>query len=576
MLGGGNFTYYNKIMPGTYTRWETVRAQRETDLTGFVAGGFVMDWGPEGEPFQIEADQWESMAEQITGYSSVNEKNVLFRECFKHGETLIGYRLNSGSVKAFHEAVGEAKYSGSAGNDITVSVVRNAHNDRKVDVTTYYKGRIVDVQTTPIVAQTTKDLTMGVLKDVNLADVSEDLDGIGFDITCEGDTVTAKLTTEMPEGYKLRARVVVDGNALDPTPGLFDLTVTEDTVTLTFGPDAEVGVNYRLKLKAMEKETKERTTLKIQEVSYVLNENGVVGADVSKLSDNPYVVFRKDAPIEENAGYVFGGGKTFRDVTVEDHVKLINSIDMHFFNTLFCDSDDEAVKQLYVEYTLREREERGKYFQVVVHDYVEADHEAVISVKNCVYNRTEGVNETSLVCWTAGYSSSITLNSELTNKVYDGELTIDVAMPNPQLEILVQQGHFLYHRTALDRINVLIDYNTLQTYTEKRLEFCKNNNVIRTVDYIHNAEADVINRLDIGVLRNTPEGRSVIWSQCVDILQSLADRGILENFNPAADVEVLPVTDPNVDDYKYKVIINQRVWITGMIRQVYITTYVME
>lgn len=299
------------------------------------------------------------------------------------------------------------------------------------------------------------------------------------------------------------------------------------------------------------------------------------GADASLIKDNQFVTFKESGYIPVNAGYVFKGGVSGTTTTLESHNDALNALEPYFYNTMYCDSTDDLVKELYEEYTKRMRNERGKYFQTVVFDHVGADHESIISLKNGIRNPQGLVKSSSGVCWSAGYSSAVGLEVEMTNKTYDGELDIDVPYSQDELEVLLPLGHFLFHRFSLEEIRTLVDINTLQTYTTDRDDQLANNKVVRVVDYIHNREEALMNDTDIGNLKNNPEGRAVLYNRCYDILKDLESRGVLENVQPE-DVEVLPLEDASVKNFKNIAIINQAITIVGTIRQVYITTYIVE
>lgn len=146
-LGGGKFTNFNKRLPGTYTRVITVGSPKAVVDSGIVAGGIVSDWAPDDEIFQIDVDKFVADPVAVTGYSYDHDKNQTLRELFKHANTLMAYKLNTGGTKAKSEGVGEAKYSGSIGNGITVSVLKNIVDESKYDVTTYLNGEERDKQT---------------------------------------------------------------------------------------------------------------------------------------------------------------------------------------------------------------------------------------------------------------------------------------------------------------------------------------------------------------------------------------------------------------------------------------------
>lgn len=134
-FGGGTYTSYNKFLPGTYINTITIGTPSPDVVRGIAAGGLVMDWGPDNEPFEIAAEDFSENAVTITGHSANDDENLFLRETFKHANVFVGYKLNSkGSEKAENTDVGTAKYSGKAGNNITVTCYRNVNNEEKFDM----------------------------------------------------------------------------------------------------------------------------------------------------------------------------------------------------------------------------------------------------------------------------------------------------------------------------------------------------------------------------------------------------------------------------------------------------------
>lgn len=561
-LGGGSWVYTNKIMPGTYTRAITVGKPDVPLTNGICAGALNLDWGPDGEIFIINADEFRDKAEQMTGHTYLSDENILLREIFAHAIQFVGYRLNSGGKKAKVTDVGTAKYSGTAGNKITVSVLPNANNDAKFDVSTYFDGQLKEIQTVPKAGVDEIKLTKGQEKDGTAVETA----AATFDFNKNKITVTF---SNVPEGYKPSVRIKGQVGILAFIPGrMEDQSLSNGNKHIvTYSPGAPI--NGEMTIEAVL--TKDKVTV-LKSCTYTceLVEDVQTGADATALKDNLWVDFNKTGIIEPNASYVFTGGNTKTDITVQSHVDALNAFEPYFYNAMFCDSTDDTIKALYVENVERLCEERGKYFQLYVYDYLQADSEKVVSVKNEILNTSDIVKESSLVCWTAGYGCAIDMAQELTNKPYDGELEIYTGYPEVQLEILLQQGNFLFHNISLDDVRTLVDINTLQTYTENKDDQFANNKVVRNVFDIHNKEENIINTQDIGTLKNNPEGRTVLWNHCVDILNEKARAGALRDFDPNN------VVVNEVADNKYAVTIDQVINIEGTIRQVYITTYVVE
>lgn len=601
-FGGGTYTKYDKFMPGTYINTITVGAPQPTATNGTVAVGLKMDWGPDNEIFEFTATDFQENSESITGYSYGDDKNFALRELFRHANRLVAYKLNSGgSERAKNVDVGNARYTGKVGNNITVSCYKNVNDTDKYDVTTYYDGVLKDTQTVEKSQVNKAMLTKGVKTDN--PDKGDPTQDTTVEFTIDNDDKLIAKVSNIPEHYKVYPRFRdTDDRIIAIGEGIIESSQTEDTITIAFGtkcPQEEIKVEIVAQeycdpavidsrtLSAILSDTPdddpdyenpdefslvsgEKVLLSTQNVTVAIKEAVQSGADVTLLDDNDFVIFKEEGVIEENAGYAFTGGTSSETVNAGSYTNLLNALESRTFDVFVYDGDDRGVKALVTAYTKRMRDERGKYFQSVLYNYPEADYEGVISVFNKVTSDNKEVQKSSLTLWYAGYSSAIDLSNEITSKLYDGELTVDTSTPDSQLEILVKQGNVVFHRVSDTEVFTLFDVNTLTSYTKEKDSQLSENKVVRIIDYLHNTEAYYLNRNDIGRTPNTTEGRALIWNECYDILSNLQNSGAIAEFSP----ENLSV-DP-VETDKHAVKINQTFTVTGTIYRIYITTYVVQ
>lgn len=147
MLGGGVFTTQNKKLPGTYINFVSAsRASTVLSERGIVAMPLVMDWGVEGEVFEVENGKFVNNSLNIFGYDYSHKKMKGLRDLFKNARTLYAYRLNSEGVKA-QNTFAEAKYPGVRGNDLKIVITKNVDDETKFDVKTILDFTEVDIQT---------------------------------------------------------------------------------------------------------------------------------------------------------------------------------------------------------------------------------------------------------------------------------------------------------------------------------------------------------------------------------------------------------------------------------------------
>lgn len=146
-LGGGSFTTQNKELPGAYINFvSAASANAALSDRGIATMPLEMDWGVEGEIFEVTNADFQKNSQKIFGYAYEHTKMKGLRDLFIGVQTFYGYRLNGGGTKAAN-AFATANYSGTRGNDLKIVIQANADNEDLFDVITYLDTVKVDVQT---------------------------------------------------------------------------------------------------------------------------------------------------------------------------------------------------------------------------------------------------------------------------------------------------------------------------------------------------------------------------------------------------------------------------------------------
>ena len=83
---------------------------------------------------------------------------------------------------------------------------------------------------------------------------------------------------------------------------------------------------------------------------------------IEDLKENDAVKFTGTGALNVSAGIVLAGG-TSKAVTKEDYTNFLNLMESEYFHTLCYPGTDNSVKNLFVEYTKRLRDEMGIKFQ---------------------------------------------------------------------------------------------------------------------------------------------------------------------------------------------------------------------
>ena len=147
MLGGGTFTSQNKILPGAYINFVSIKTASATiSDRGVATMPLELDWGVEGEIFEVTASDFAKKSQSIFGYHYAHEKMKGLRDLFKNINTLYTYRLNGNGSKASN-TFATAKCTGVRGNDLKIVIQKNIDNSTFFDVRTFLDTSLVDVQT---------------------------------------------------------------------------------------------------------------------------------------------------------------------------------------------------------------------------------------------------------------------------------------------------------------------------------------------------------------------------------------------------------------------------------------------
>lgn len=146
-LGGGTFFVQNKELPGAYINFVSAQAANAAlSERGIATMPLDLDWGVDGEIFEVTNGDFQKNSLQIFGYDYTHEKLKGLRDLFLNAQTLYAYKLTSGGQKAAND-LAEARYCGVRGNDLRLVVQVNADNEDLFDVQTYLGAALVDEQT---------------------------------------------------------------------------------------------------------------------------------------------------------------------------------------------------------------------------------------------------------------------------------------------------------------------------------------------------------------------------------------------------------------------------------------------
>lgn len=233
-LGGGSYTSQNKILPGAYINFVSLASASATlSDRGIATMPLEMDWGVEGEVFEVTNADFQKNSLKIFGYPYDHEKLKGLRDLFKNITTLYAYRLNSGGAKASN-TYATAKFCGVRGNDIKTVIQANVDNEDLFDVKTVVGTTVVDTQTVASAAELVANdfVTFNTEEALSLTAGMELVGGANIEI----DAAAHQAYLDKIESYSFNAMGVV---------------TTEDTIKGLYANFAkrmrdEVGVKFQL------------------------------------------------------------------------------------------------------------------------------------------------------------------------------------------------------------------------------------------------------------------------------------------------------------------------------------------
>lgn len=216
------------------------------------------------------------------------------------------------------------------------------------------------------------------------------------------------------------------------------------------------------------------------------------------------------------------------------------------------------------------RDNLGKKCQAVVYNHaVEADLNTIATINvasKVVVEEGSSHTESGMVYWVAGAMAGCPINKSCTNMLYDGELTVDIAYSQSELQGALDAGKIVFHLVYGD-IRMLEDVNSLVTPEADQNEDFKYNQTIRVIDQIANDIAYLFNTKYLGRIQNNASGRVSLWSDIVSHHKQLETMGAIEDFK-SENVVV------QAGDTIRSVVVQDTIMIVGTMSQLFMTVVI--
>lgn len=216
-LGGGTYLTQNKELPGAYINFvSAASANAALSERGIVTMPLELDWGVDGEVFEVGSGDFQKNSLKIFGYDYTHNKLKGLRDLFLNTQTLYAYKLTSGGKKAAND-LAEALYCGVRGNDLKITIQVNADDETLFDVKTLLDTAVVDEQTVASAADLLANDFVKFKASATLAVTAATPLSGGENGTVDGTAYQTYLDKIESYTYNTMGAVVTD----DTTKGLF-------------------------------------------------------------------------------------------------------------------------------------------------------------------------------------------------------------------------------------------------------------------------------------------------------------------------------------------------------------------
>ncbi len=269
------------------------------------------------------------------------------------------------------------------------------------------------------------------------------------------------------------------------------------------------------------------------DVQTILGEEAVDSqtvTNIENLQENAYVIFSGTGKLTATAGITLTGGTNLA-VTGNTYSSFLEEAEKESFQVLAYAGGDTTTKGLMAAFTKRMRNDEGVKFVTVMHDYHNADFEGIVSVAN-----EASEDKTALVYWTAGACGGAEVNESLTNRLYNGEYTVNARYKKSQFEKGIEEGRFMFYEEN-GEVRVLSDINTFVSYESNKNSDFSSNRVIRVLDSIANDIARIFSKYYLGKESNNANGRNLLKTEIIRYHEQLQSIAAIEDFK-AEDITV--------------------------------------
>lgn len=260
-------------------------------------------------------------------------------------------------------------------------------------------------------------------------------------------------------------------------------------------------------------------------------------ATIADLVSNDFVDFSGEGALTESASVLLTGGTNgeYSDGNYTEYFGLLKTTQ---WQTLAIVQNADDVNSLAAQFIEEMRDAEGKYVQVVLANYDDANYEGIINNVSSVVMDNETITVDEFNAYVAGITAGASLVESNTGKVVEGATSIVNPLTNDEIIAALQEGKFVLSTNQDGNIKVEKDINSLHTFTAERSYTFSKNRVIRTLDEIGTSVCSIWENTYLGKVSNNDAGRTLFKSSIINYLTELQNLGAIQNFE-SDKVEVI-------------------------------------
>lgn len=259
--------------------------------------------------------------------------------------------------------------------------------------------------------------------------------------------------------------------------------------------------------------------------------------NATELVANEYVEFSGSGALSEIATTLLTGGTNGTKVA-GNYSEYFDLLKTAQWQTLAIVEESEGVPELATQFIKQMRDDEGKYVQLVLANYEDADYEGIINNVSSVVMNGETISELEFNAYVAGITAGASVVESNTGKVIEGADSIVNPLTNDEIIEALQVGKFVLSTNQDGKIKVEKDINSLHTFTVERSYTFSKNRVIRTLDEIGTSISSIWENTYLGKVSNNEAGRTLFKSSIINYLSELQNLGAIQNFE-SDKVEVI-------------------------------------